>query len=89
MVSQNLGSKNMKRCLKIFAVSSVYVAIWAIVGFLCVRVFFLDEIIGLFNLKNDSLEFVNRFFSEWIPLENLYFSKTNVKERCDLIIKID
>lgn len=59
MVSQNLGSKNMKRCLKIFGVSCVYVAIWATIGFLCVRVFFLDEIIGLFNLKNDSLEFVN------------------------------
>ena len=40
-------------------------------------------------LKRNSLEFANRFFYEWIPLENLYFSKTNVKERCDLIIKID
>ena len=30
-----------------------------VVGFLVVRVFFMDEIIGLFNLKNDSLEFVN------------------------------
>ena len=59
MVSQNLGSKNMKRCLKIFAVSSTYVAIWATLGFLVVRVFFVDEIIGLFNLKDDSIEFVN------------------------------
>ena len=40
-------------------------------------------------LKRNSLEFANRFFYEWIPLENLYFSKTNVKKRCDLIIKID
>jgi Na+-driven multidrug efflux pump len=59
MVSQNLGSNNMKRCLKIFAVSSTYIAIWAIIGFLLIRVFFLDEIISLFNLKNNSLEFVN------------------------------
>ena len=59
MVSQNLGSKNMKRCLKIFTVSCVYVAIWATIGFLCVRVLFLNQIIGLFNLKNDSVEFVN------------------------------
>lgn len=58
MVSQNLGSKNMKRCLKIFLVSSTYVLIWATIGFLCVRVIFLDQIISLFNLKNDSLEFV-------------------------------
>ena len=34
-------------------------------------------------LKRNSLEFANRFFYEWIPLENLYFSKTNVKKRCD------
>lgn len=59
MVSQNLGSKNMKRCLKIFAVSSTYVTIWTLIGFLIVRVLFMDEIIGLFNLKDDSIEFVN------------------------------
>jgi Na+-driven multidrug efflux pump len=58
MVSQNLGSKNMKRCLKIFLVSSTYVMIWSVIGFVCVRVLFLDEIIGLFNLKNDSIQFV-------------------------------
>ncbi len=40
-------------------------------------------------LKRNSLEFANRFFNEWIPLENFYFSKTNVKGRSDLIIKID
>ena len=59
MVSQNLGSRNMKRCLKIFAISSVYVSIWTIIGFLIVRVLFMDEIIGLFNLNNDSIDFVN------------------------------
>ena len=58
MVSQNLGSKNMKRCLKIFLVSSTYVLIWSVIGFVCVRILFLDEIISLFNLKNDSLQFV-------------------------------
>lgn len=57
IVSQNLGNKNMKRCLKAFFVSCVYIAIWAVFGFLCVRVFFQDEIISLFNLKNDSAEF--------------------------------
>ena len=57
IVSQNLGNKNMKRCLKTFFISSLYISIWAVIGFLCVRVFFQDEIIGLFNLKNDSAEF--------------------------------
>ena len=59
IVSQNLGNKNMRRCLKVFLVSFTYLMIWMVVGFLVVRVFFMDEIIGLFNLKNDSLEFVN------------------------------
>jgi Na+-driven multidrug efflux pump len=59
IVSQNLGNKNMRRCLKVFLVSFAYLMIWMVVGFLVVRVFFMDEIIGLFNLKNDSLEFVN------------------------------
>jgi uridine kinase len=42
------------------------------------------ERIGLRN----SPEFAERFFNEWIPLENVYFEKTDIKERCDLIIKI-
>ena len=31
----------------------------------------------------------NRFFGEWIPLENRYFEGMRVKERCKAIIKID
>lgn len=30
----------------------------------------------------------NRFFSEWIPLEEIYFKETKVKEICDLFIPI-
>ncbi len=30
----------------------------------------------------------NRFFDEWIPLENAYFTATDIKNRCDMIIKI-
>ncbi len=29
-----------------------------------------------------------RFFSEWIPLEKVYFEKMRVKERCNIIISI-
>ena len=28
------------------------------------------------------------FFEKWIPLEDIYFEKTNVKDRCHIIIKI-
>lgn len=39
-------------------------------------------------LKRNSPEFAKRFFEEWIPLEEKYFEKTNIKDRCNLIIKI-
>ncbi len=29
-----------------------------------------------------------RFFDEWIPMENTYFEKTDIRNRCDIIIKI-
>lgn len=48
IVSQNLGSRNMRRPLKAFLVSMAYMAIWAVLGFLITRVFFLDDIVGLF-----------------------------------------
>lgn len=59
IVSQNLGNKNMKRTFKVFGVCCAIMSIWTIVGFLCVRVFFEDQIIGLFNTENTSLEFTN------------------------------
>ena len=30
-----------------------------------------------------------RFFDEWIPMENKYFSATDIKDRSDLIVRID
>jgi len=29
-----------------------------------------------------------RFFDAWIPMENTYFDKTHIRNRCDIIIKI-
>lgn len=39
-------------------------------------------------LKRNSLSFADRFFNEWIPMENIYFEKTNIKNRCNLIVYI-
>ena len=39
-------------------------------------------------LKRNSPNFASRFFNEWIPYENRYFEKTDIKNRCDLIINI-
>lgn len=39
-------------------------------------------------LARNSPVFAKRFFEEWIPLENLYFSKTNIAERADTVLSI-
>lgn len=39
-------------------------------------------------MKRNSPQAAEMFFEKWIPLENKYFSETNIKERCSLSIKI-
>jgi len=39
-------------------------------------------------LIRNSTAMAERFFGEWIPMENTYFSETKIKEKCDLIINI-
>lgn len=39
-------------------------------------------------LERNGNPFAQRFFNEWIPMENTYFEKTEIKERCDIVIKI-
>ena len=39
-------------------------------------------------MKRNSPQLAKRFFDEWIPLEDTYFSKTCAKERCDIIVSI-
>ena len=36
--------------------------------------------------KRNSPESAKRFFEEWIPMENTYHERMNVKERCELKI---
>ena len=39
-------------------------------------------------LVRNSPELAKRFFSEWIPLEDLYFEKTDIKSRSKILIQI-
>ena len=39
-------------------------------------------------LHRNSPDFAQRFFNEWIPLEERYFTETDVKERCGMVIEI-
>lgn len=40
------------------------------------------------RIKKRNGEGAKAFFEKWIPLENTYFEKTQIKDRCDMIIKI-
>jgi len=39
-------------------------------------------------LHRNSPQMAQRFFSEWIPLENTYFEKLNIRERCGMVIPV-
>lgn len=40
-------------------------------------------------LKRNSPDFAERFFSEWIPMEQKYFSNTDIFKRCEMLIDIN
>ena len=40
-------------------------------------------------LKRNCPEFAKRFFEEWIPMENRYFEKTQIRNRCNIVIPIE
>ncbi|MBO5904074.1 MAG: uridine kinase, partial [Clostridia bacterium] len=39
------------------------------------------------NVRN-SPWLAERFFSQWIPMENSYYEKMGIKDRCDLVIPV-
>jgi len=39
-------------------------------------------------LKRNESSVAKQFFEKWIPLENIYFSETQIKERCQLCISV-
>ena len=38
--------------------------------------------------KRNTPEFAKRFFGEWIPLENVYFEQTDIKNRVKIVIEV-
>lgn len=39
-------------------------------------------------LHRNGAEQAQRFFTQWIPLENAYFQETNIEKRCDITLPI-
>ena len=75
---------------KLSVVEGVYSMHTDLAGYYDLSVF-LDIDRGLQNkriLKRNSPEFAKKFFEIWIPLEDQYFEKMNVKSRCSLTIPI-
>lgn len=71
IVSQNLGNGNMKRCLKTFFISCVMLFSWALIGFLIVRVFFLDQIVGLF--ANTDPDYASQIVEYQEMIKNIFY----------------
>ena len=40
-------------------------------------------------LKRNTKALAKRFFEEWIPLENIYFSEYGIKECADIVLDVD
>ncbi len=49
----------------------------------------IDKKNQLERLRTRSPEKLERFINEWIPMENSYFQKFSIKEKCDIVIKND
>ena len=55
IVSQNLGNKNADRTLKVFYKSAIIIMTISLIGYICVRFLFLDELVNLFKNTKDDL----------------------------------
>ncbi len=38
--------------------------------------------------KRNTKQMAQRYFNEWLPLEKVYFEKTDIKNRCDAVVEI-
>ncbi|MBQ4072901.1 MAG: hypothetical protein IJD50_04230 [Clostridia bacterium] len=76
---------------KLVVVEGVYSMHPELAGFYDISVF-LDISLSLqrerINKRNTPLV-ANKFFNEWLPLENRYFNEMQIKRNCDFIIDID
>ena len=48
----------------------------------------IDEVLQKKRIEARNGEYAPVFFEKWIPLEKAYFEGTDIKSRCDLIIRI-
>ncbi|MCR5741671.1 MAG: hypothetical protein K6G38_04360 [Gammaproteobacteria bacterium] len=56
IVSQNLGNRNMKRTIKTFIVTLVYVCVISFTGYIMLRFVLLDQVVNLFSSPDANAE---------------------------------
>ncbi len=56
IVSQNLGNGNMKRAIKAFIITLIYVSIVSFLGYILMRFIFINQLIELFSSPDEDAE---------------------------------
>ena len=71
IVSQNLGNKNMKRALKTFFITLLYVTIVSIVGYVLMRFIFINQLIELFSSSDANSDIYKNMVKEIFVWDSL------------------
>lgn len=71
IVSQNLGNKNMRRTIKAFIVTLIYVSIVSLVGYVLMRFVFINQLIELFSSPDKDAEIYKSMVKEIFVWDSL------------------
>jgi len=71
IVSQNLGNKNMKRSIKAFVVTLIYVSIVSFLGYFLMRFVFINQLIELFSSPDENVEIYKNMVKEIFVWDSL------------------
>lgn len=71
IVSQNLGNKNMKRSIKAFIVTLIYVSIVSFLGYFLMRFVFINQLIELFSSPDKDADIYKAMVKEIFVWDSL------------------
>jgi Na+-driven multidrug efflux pump len=71
IVSQNLGNGNMKRTIKAFIVTLIYVSIVSVLGYVLMRFVFINQLIELFSSPDKDAEIYKNMVKEIFVWDSL------------------
>lgn len=71
IVSQNIGNKNLDRTISSFIRTLAIVAIISLIGYICVRFIFIDQLTALFSIGNKESEKMSLYIKEIFVYDSL------------------